>query len=90
MTDPKIVHGRSLCKSSLSTRSQHLYQLGQLAQRVQIKSTRRGAEPLIGSGGGMVGPLHRHGKAAACRIVEDQRVNAGNALPLEDGKAATP
>jgi len=83
------VHETSLGKSSWSTRCQQLDQLDQVAQRVQAQPPRR-AEPLVRFRRRAIGPLHGHGKAAARRIAQDQRVNAGDTPLLENLKALTP
>jgi len=90
MTGPKVVHEKSFDKVHRRTRGQKLDQFDQVAQRVQIESPRRATEPLIGAGRRPICPLHRHGKAAALGISQDQRVNAGDATLLEYREAAAP
>lgn len=90
MTDLKIVHEWSLCKPLLSPQRQQLNQLDELAQSVQVKSSRRVAEPLMGTGRCTVSPVHGHCKTAVLGIAQDQRVNTSDASLLENDKAPAP
>jgi hypothetical protein len=56
---------------------------------VQAQPPRRATEPLIRFRRRAIRPLHGHGKAAACGVAQDQRVNAADTPVLENQKAST-